>query len=88
MFSNQWELSVPNLKQRAVDMKMETQTFNQCLDSGKFVATIQADIQVGAKNGVSGTPASFIKGRLLSGNQSYSEIRDVIEDELQRKATN
>src|SRR5262249_25752400 len=85
MFSNQSELSVADLKQRAVDLKLDTQAFNQCLDSGRFVASIQADIQEGAKNGVSGTPAPFINGRLLSGNQPYSEIRDVIEDELQRK---
>ena len=85
MFSNQSELSVPDLKQRAVDLKMDTQAFNQCLDSGRFAAAIQADIQEGAKHGVSGTPALFINGRLLTGNQPYAEIRDVIEDELQRK---
>jgi len=85
MFSNQSELSVPDLKQRAVDLKLDTQAFNQCLDSGRHNAAIQADIQEGARNGVSGTPALFINGRLLSGNQPYAEIRDVIEDELQRK---
>jgi predicted DsbA family dithiol-disulfide isomerase len=85
MFSNQRELSVPDLKQRAVDLKLDTQAFNQCLDSGRKAAAIQADIQDGARAGVSGTPALFINGRLLSGNQPYSEIKDVIEDELQRK---
>jgi predicted DsbA family dithiol-disulfide isomerase len=85
MFSNQQELSVPDLKQRAVDLKLDTQVFNQCLDSGRHSAAIQADIQEGARAGVSGTPALFINGRLLSGNQPYSEIKDVIDDELQRK---
>jgi predicted DsbA family dithiol-disulfide isomerase len=86
MFSNQSELSVADLKQRAVDLKLNAQTFNQCLDSGKHAAAIQADIQEGARNGVTGTPALFINGRLLSGNQPYAEIRNVIEDELQRKS--
>ena len=85
MFGNQRELSVPDLKQRAVDLKLDTKTFNECLDSGKQVAAIQADIQEGAKAGVSGTPAMFINGRMLGGNQPYSEIKDMIEDELQRK---
>jgi predicted DsbA family dithiol-disulfide isomerase len=85
MFSNQKELSVPDLKQRAVDLKLDTQAFNQCLDSGRHAAAIQADIQEGARSGVSGTPALFINGRLLSGNQPYAEIKDIIEDELQRK---
>src|SRR5262245_13818834 len=86
MFSNQSELSVADLKQRAVDLKLDTQAFNQCLDSGRHAAAIQADIQDGARAGVSGTPALFINGRLLAGNQPYAEIKEVIEDELQRKA--
>src|SRR5207237_4004162 len=38
MFGNQSELSVADLKQRAVDLKLNTQTFNQCLDSGRQAA--------------------------------------------------
>jgi predicted DsbA family dithiol-disulfide isomerase/Skp family chaperone for outer membrane proteins len=85
MFSNQRELSVADLKQRAVDMKLDPKAFNECIDSGRQGAAVQADIQEGAKAGVSGTPALFINGRLLTGNQPYSEIKDVIDDELQRK---
>jgi protein-disulfide isomerase/Skp family chaperone for outer membrane proteins len=85
MFGNQRELSVADLKQRAADLKLDTQAFNQCLDSGRHAAAIQLDIQEGARNGVTGTPAMFINGRFLSGNQPYSEIKDIIEDELQRK---
>lgn len=85
MFGNQRELSVPDLKQRAIDLKLDTKAFNDCIDSGREGAAIQADIQEGARAGVSGTPAMFINGRLLSGNQPFSEIKDVIEDELQRK---
>jgi predicted DsbA family dithiol-disulfide isomerase/Skp family chaperone for outer membrane proteins len=85
MFGNQQELSIPDLKQRAVDLKLDTQAFNQCLDSGRHSTAIQADVQEGARAGVTGTPALFINGRLLSGNQPYTEIKEVIEDELQRK---
>jgi len=85
MFGNQRELSIADLKQRAVDLKLDSPAFNQCLDSGREAAAIQADIQEGARAGVSGTPAMFINGRFLSGNQPYAEIKDVIEDELQRK---
>jgi len=87
MFANQKELSVADLKQRAADLKLDTQAFNQCLDSGRQTAAIQTDIQEGARNGVTGTPALFINGRLLSGNQPYSEIKEMIDDELQRKQT-
>lgn len=85
MFGNQKELSLADLKQRAVDMKLDTQKFNECIDSGRQVAAIQKDIQEGARAGVTGTPAMFINGRFLSGNQPYATIKDMIEDELQRK---
>ena len=84
MFGNQKELSIADLKQRAIDLKLDTAKFNECLDSGRQVSSIQRDIQEGARAGVTGTPAMFINGRLLSGNQPYPEIKEVIEDELQR----
>ena len=84
MFGNQQELSIADLKQRATDLKLDSTKFNECLDSGRQMATIQRDIQDGARAGVTGTPAVFINGRLLSGNQPYSEIKEIIEDELQR----
>ncbi len=85
MFGKQSELSIPDLKQRAVDLKLDTAAFNQCLDSGKHAAAVQKDVQEGARAGVTGTPALFINGRLLSGNQPYSEIKLLIDDELQRR---
>ena len=84
MFGNQRELSVPDLKQRAVNLKLDAAKFNECLDSGREAAAIQVDIQEGARAGVTGTPALFINGRLLSGNQPYSGIKEVVDDELQR----
>ena len=84
MFGNQRELSVADLKQRAVNLKLDTAKFNECLDSGRQVPAIQSDIQDGARAGVTGTPALFINGRMLSGNQPYSEIKEIIDDELQR----
>jgi protein-disulfide isomerase len=87
MFGNQKELTVDDLKKRAVDMKLDSQKFNDCIDSGREVPAIQKDIQEGARGGVSGTPAMFINGRFLSGNQPYEAIKDLIDDELERKQT-
>jgi len=86
MFGNQRELSIADLKQRAVNLKLDPAKFNECLDSGRQVAAIQSDIQEGARVGVTGTPALFINGRMLSGNQPYSEIKELIDDELQRSS--
>jgi protein-disulfide isomerase len=86
MFGNQEHLAVDDLKKRAVDLKLDTSSFNACLDSGAKAIAIKKDIDDGSQAGVSGTPAMFINGRYLSGNQPYADIRDVIDDELQRQS--
>jgi protein-disulfide isomerase len=63
---------------------MDTAAFNTCLDSGKHASAVAASIEEGSKAGVDGTPALFINGRYLGGNQPYSEIEKIIEDELLR----
>jgi len=85
MFGNQERLTVVDLKKRAVDLKLDTAVFNTCLDSGAKVKAVSKDIEDGRAAGVNSTPTMFINGRILSGNQPYAEIREVIEDELQRK---
>jgi len=85
MFGNQKELTIDALKKRAVDLKLDTAKFNECIDSGRENAAIQKDIQEGARSGVTGTPAMFVNGRFLNGNQPYQAIKEVIEDELERK---
>lgn len=83
LFEDQARLTVEDLKQRAVDLKLNTADFNTCLDSGKQADVIQKDAGEARKIGVSSTPTVFINGRLL-GNRSYADIRAIIEDELQR----
>jgi protein-disulfide isomerase len=86
MFSEQSALGVEALKQKAVKLALDPAKFNSCLDTGKYAATIRADIAEGVKVGVNGTPALFINGRFLNGNQPYEEIAKLIEDELSRAA--
>jgi protein-disulfide isomerase len=84
MFTDQKNLSVDALKAKAAALAMNTQTFSSCLDSGKHAAAIRESVAEGSKAGVDGTPALFINGRFLGGNQPYEEIAKVIDDELLR----
>jgi len=84
MFGDQQHLTVDDLKKRAVDLKLNAAAFNSCLDSGSKVDAVKKDIDEGHAVGVSGTPAMFVNGRFYSGNLPYADIREVIEDELQR----
>jgi predicted DsbA family dithiol-disulfide isomerase len=86
MFSDQMHLTVDDLKKRAIDLKLNTGEFNACLDTGAKVSAVKKDIDEGTKAGTNSTPSMFINGRFLSGNQPYADIREIIEDELQRQS--
>jgi protein-disulfide isomerase len=74
--------STADLKAWAAQIGLNTQQFNQCLDSQKHAADVQMDIQAGTKAGVSGTPSFFINGKLLVGAQPFSEFQTAINAAL------
>ncbi|MBI2173124.1 MAG: thioredoxin domain-containing protein [Candidatus Aenigmarchaeota archaeon] len=81
------QLGVDDLKKWASDIGLDTQQFNQCLDSNKYDAEVSKDFQDGVQAGVSGTPTFYIgspqNGYIeLVGAQPYSIIKQVIDQEL------
>jgi protein-disulfide isomerase len=82
LFASQQKLQVADLKQHAVDLGLTADTFNQCLDSGKFAAEVKQDSDDGTRYGLTGTPGFFINGRLLVGAQPYEAFAQVIDEEL------
>jgi protein-disulfide isomerase len=54
------------------------------LDSGEMAKEVQDDFIAGQQLGVSGTPAFFINGNLVSGAQPFSVFEQVIEAELSK----
>ena len=83
MFADQRNLGVDGLKGMAETLGLETETFNECLDSGKYAAQVETDLAEGAAVGVTGTPAMFINGRFISGAVPYDQLATVIDQELE-----
>tara|TARA_Y100000034_G_scaffold67371_1_gene81273 strand:- start:7854 stop:8927 length:1074 start_codon:yes stop_codon:yes gene_type:complete len=79
LFENQGLLSEENYKKWARELGVDGAEFDSCLDSGKFVADVQADLTYGQQLGVSGTPGFFVNGQLVSGAQPYSVFEQLIE---------
>ena len=85
MFADQKNLGVDGLKQMAAGIEgLETDVFNECLDSSRYASQVEEDMAAGSEAGVSGTPAFFINGRFLSGAQPYEKFAEIIDDELRR----
>ncbi|MBL7686366.1 MAG: thioredoxin domain-containing protein [Deltaproteobacteria bacterium] len=82
LWDNQRALDVDSLKKYAEEVKLDTKKFNECLDSDKFLSQVMSDQQEGAKIGVSGTPAFFINGMILTGAQPVEAFKKVIDQEL------
>ncbi len=82
IFDNQKSLGVDALKKYAKDLGLEEKAFEACLDSGKFSEKIQHSIEQGKNSGVSGTPAFFINGIMLSGAQPFEAFQEVVNTEI------
>lgn len=81
------QFSDDDLKTWSKDIGLNTQSFNQCLDSGKYAQEVQKDFQDGVNAGVSGTPTFFIGNpkdgyTAVVGAQPYSVIKQVIDSML------
>ncbi len=85
LFANQKALTVSELKGHATAVGLDQAKFDECLDSGKHAGLVKSDMEAGAEAGVTGTPAFFINGKLLSGALPASEFEKVIEAELKAK---
>jgi len=85
LFGDQRRLSEDELKRTAADLGLDAPRFNACVDSHKYKDVVDADIRDGEEAGVTGTPAFFVNGRLLSGAQPYEAFKRVIDEELELK---
>ena len=82
LFKNQQTLEVPQLKDHAKDVGLDTASFSACLDSGKYKKAIDEDMAAGQRVGVTGTPAFFVNGVMINGAQPFDEFKKVIDQEL------
>jgi len=85
LFANQRALDVASLKGYAKDLKLDQAKFDKCLDSGSTAALVEASKKAGNEAGVTGTPAFFINGVLISGAQPFDAFKEVIDAELAQK---
>ncbi len=84
LFDNPRKTTDEDLKAHAETLQLDTAAFNECLDSNKHADEVAKDMEDAAAVGVTGTPAFFINGRMLSGAQPFEKFAEIIDDELER----
>ena len=83
---NQGAFNKDNLKAFAADLGLDTETFNECLDSGKHTQAVQEATQIAQSIGVSSTPAFLINGTPMLGAQPFESFQQVIDKALAESA--
>ncbi|MGC2448263.1 MAG: thioredoxin domain-containing protein [Candidatus Sulfotelmatobacter sp.] len=76
------ELDVDQLKAQARALKLDSDQFDKCLDSGEQAAAVERDRKEGMRLGITGTPSFFVNGHYLSGALDYAALRQVVEQQL------
>jgi protein-disulfide isomerase len=84
LFANAPQAGPEQLKAYAEQVGLDVVAFERCLTSGKHAAGVQRDVDEGNRLGVTGTPAFFVNGRLVSGAQPVERFVRMIDDELKR----
>ncbi|CAN5140474.1 hypothetical protein BH11PAT1_BH11PAT1_5820 [soil metagenome] len=85
--SNGTGFALTDLGPLAAEVGVNQQSFQQCLDSGKYTQAVKDQITEGSTAGVSGTPATFIidskgKSQLLVGAQPIEAFKTIIDQAL------
>jgi protein-disulfide isomerase len=76
------ELDIDQLKAQARALKLNSEQFDKCLDSGEEAAAVDRDRKEGTRLGINGTPSFFINGHYMSGALDYAALRQIVEQQL------
>jgi protein-disulfide isomerase len=85
LFASGAKLEVADLKSQAREVGLDGGKFDKCLDSGEKAKEVESHRKAGDDVGVSGTPAFFINGRLISGAQPLEAFVAIVDQELKGK---
>lgn len=83
LLNNQQQFSMDNFILWSKELGLNEDKFTECLSSGEMKREVEKDLADGKRYGVSGTPAFFVNGQLISGAQPYSVFMEAIEKALQ-----
>jgi protein-disulfide isomerase len=76
------DVSAEAMKTLAGKAGVDLDALTKCLDTGQHRAGIQRDIAEAERLGLSGTPAFFVNGRLLTGAQPVEGFAKIIDEEI------
>lgn len=84
VFAGQRDLSQDNLVRWAGESRVEAEAIRRGLEAGTWRGKVAADKELAHAVGVTGTPATFVNGVLVSGAQPAAYFRAQIDEQLEK----
>jgi len=81
------DLSETKLKAIAGEIGLDQAKFDECLAKKGGKDAVDKDMADASSVGVTGTPAFFINGRMISGAQPFEKFKEIIDQELASSAS-
>ena len=83
----QGENLLNEFEQYAVSLGLNTEEFNTCLESGKYLDEVKNDLRDGQKYGITGTPGFFVGNDQIGyvqikGAQPYESFEKILDEML------
>jgi protein-disulfide isomerase len=77
--------SKDNLKAFAAGLGLDTQTFNQCVDSGKYESQVRAEFDAARRLRISSTPTILVDGKVIQNGSNYPDLKAAVDAALSGK---
>src|SRR5262249_38395646 len=82
LFENQQKLTRDTFVAIAKEIGLDVDRFTKDLEAHTYLTKIQAEGKEVQDLGASGTPASFVNGRFVSGSKPFAFFKDMIDEEI------
>lgn len=80
---NSGAYSRDSLKQYADELGLDTEAFNECVDSNKYAQEVVQETQEAQERGVEGTPTFFVNDEVIPGNVPFEQMQEIIDRQLE-----
>ena len=82
LFDMKLNLGKSTYQSYAKELGLDMDTFNECMESGRYVDEVEADYQFAATLGIRSTPTFFVNGIPVVGAQPFEVFKNLIDKEL------
>lgn len=82
---NQGAFSKENLKRFAAELGLDTEQFDQCLDSGEYRSKVRQEVGEAQRRRINSTPSVLVNGQLIQNGSNYQVLQAAVEAALRQQ---